>query len=295
LSEESLGETPPPPWDALHGAEHRLTLLMDPDPFSHFKSLDPSRMSVAEVYDALNALSNAQDEDCALLEFNLNDGVVINLISSYSVNQDIVEVPDPGFGFRRGGKGKGRKQPIKNAVGTNHNIPDFSPPSRANPDGPPEAGDRHSPADAARGEREETGSLPPHIIISALQAVAAHDPHISPKRRDRVDEESVSEDDRVKKRVRYEEPRSPREATETEAPLTVNSSRPTSNATTATTGKAAKPKTGAKKPTKAAGVPAPPVRKGRKSSASKVAKPPPPPPARISKRYADFSYNIGKL
>jgi hypothetical protein len=284
---------------------------MDPDPFSHFKSLDPSRMSVAEVYDALNALSNAQDEDCALLEFNLNDSVVINLISSYSVDQDIVEVPDPGFGFRRGGKGKGGKQPIKNAIRTNHNIPDFSPPSRASPDGPPEAGDRHSPADAARGEREETGSLPPHIIISALQAVAAHDPHISPtpasgvpiapsppqhgQRRDRVDEESVSEDDRVKKRVRYEEPRSPREATETEAPLTVNSSRPTSNATTATTGKAAKPKTGTKKSTKAAGVPAPPVRKVRKSSASKVPKPPPPPPARISKRYADFSYNIGKL
>jgi hypothetical protein len=283
---------------------------MDPDPFSHFKSLDPSRMSVAEVYDVLNALSNAQDEDRALLEFNLNDGVVVNLISLYSVDQDIVEVPDPSSTTNPRGKGKGRKRLIKNAVGTNDDIPDFSPPSRANPDGPPEAGDRHSPADAtptARGER-----LPHHIIISALEAVAAHDPTLIPptpasgvpiastlpqhgQRRDRVDEESVSEGDRVKKRVRYEEPRSPREATETEAPLTVNSSRPTSNATTATTGKAAKPKTGAKKSTKAAGVPAPPVQKGRKPSASKVPKPPPPPPARISKRYADFPYNIGKL
>jgi hypothetical protein len=142
--------------------------------------------------------------------------------------------------------------------------------------------------------------------------VAAHDPTLIPptpasgvpialtlpqhgQRRDRVDEEPVSEGDRVKKRVRYEEPWSPREAIETEAPLTVNSSRPTSNATMATTGKAAKPKTGAKKSTKVAGVPAPPVRKGRKSSVSKVPKPPPPPPARISKRYAGLPYNIGKL
>jgi len=142
--------------------------------------------------------------------------------------------------------------------------------------------------------------------------MAAHDPTLIPptpasgvpitstlpqhgQRCDRVDEESVSEDDRVKKRVRYEEPQSPREATETEAPLMVNSSQPTSNATTTTTGKAAKPKTGAKKSTKAAGVPMPPIRKGRKSSASKVPKPPPPLPAHISKRYADFPYNIGKL
>lgn len=272
-------------------------------------------MSVAEVYDALNALSNAQDEDRAPIEFNLNDGVVVNLISLYSVDQDIVEVPDPSSKTKPRGKGKGRKQPIKNAVGTNDDIPDFSPPFRANPDGPPEAGDRHSPADAAltvRGEREELGSLPHHIITSALQAVAAHDPTLIPptpasgvpiastlpqhgQRRDRVDEESVSEGDRVKKRVRYEEPRSPREATETEVPLTVNSSRPTSNAMMATKGKAAKPKTRAKKSTEAAGVPAPPVRKGRKSPAGKVPKPPPPPPARISKRYADFPYNIGKL
>lgn len=284
---------------------------MDPDPFSHLKSLDPSRMSIAEIYDALNALLKAQDGDRALLEFNLSDGVVLNLISSYSVDQDIVEVPDPSSNIKPKGKGKGRKRPTKNAVGTNDDIPDFSPPAGANPDGPPEAEDRHSPADAARGEREETGSLPHDIIISALQAVAAHDPTLIPptpasgastastlpqhgQKRTRVDEESVSEGNRVKKRIRYEEPRSPREGTETEVPITVNSSGPTSKSTTATTGKAAKPKTGAKKPTKAA----PAVPKGRKPSASKVPKPPkppPPPPARISKRYAEFPYNIGKL
>ena len=213
----------------------------------------------------------------------------------------------------------------------NDDIPDFSPPSRANPDGPPEAEDCHSPANAAHGECEETGSLPHDIIISALQAVAAHDPTLIPptpasgastastlpqhgQKRTRVDEESVSDGNRVKKRVQYEEPRSPREGTETEAPITVNSSGPTSKSTTATTGKAAKPKTGAKKPTKAApavpkgrkpsaskkptkaaGVPAPAIPKGRKLSASKVPKPPKPPPARISKRYAEFPYNIGKL
>ena len=276
---ESLGETPPPPWDALHGAEHRLTLLMDPDPFSHFKSLNPCHMSVAEVYDALNALSNAQDEDCALLEINLNNGVVINLISLYSVDQDIVEVPDPSLKTKSRGKGKGRKRPIKNAVGMNNDIPDFSPPSRANPDGPPEAGDHHSPPDAtptARGEHEELGSLPHHIIISALKVVATHDSTLIPptpasgvpiastlpqhgQRCTRVDEESVSESDRVEKRIQYEEPWLPHKATETEAPLIVNSSQPTSNAMMATTGKAAKLKTGAKKSTKVAGVPMPPI------------------------------------
>ena len=363
-SEESLGQTPPPPWDALHSAEHRLTLLMDPDSFSRFKSLDPSRMSVTEIYDALNDLSNAQEEDHPLLQFNINDEVVANLISLYSVDQDIAEVPDPSSttkpkgkkkGTKRGkkklvsdddipdfslnpnglpeagerlspavvdqdiaevtdpssitkpkGKKKGTKRGRKNLVVSNDDIPDFSP----NPNGLPEAGERLSPAVAtptAHGDGGELGLLPEHIIISALQAVATHNGGVPPsgdsmassppqhgQKHSRVDAESASEGGRMAKRVRYEEPLSHREATETEAALVANSSRTISKATTPTAGKAVKPKTGAKVSTELGGVTAPAVRRGRKASTTSVTKLPPPPPARVSKRYADFLYIVWK-
>lgn len=97
-SEESqaLTEIPPIPWDALYSTEHRSMLLMDSEPFSPFKSLDPRRMSTTEMYDILNLITNAQEEEHYLLEFNVNDEIVKDLISSYTVDpDDIVEVADP--------------------------------------------------------------------------------------------------------------------------------------------------------------------------------------------------------
>ena len=334
---------------------------MDPDSFSHFKSLDPSRMSITKIYDALNDLSNAQEENHPLLQFNINDDVVMNLILLYSVDQDIAEVPDPSSttkpkgkkkGTKRGkkklvsdddipdfspnpnglpeagerlspavvdqdiaevtdpslitkpkGKKKGMKRGRKNLVVSDDDIPDFSP----NPNGLPEAGECLSPAVAtptAHGDGGELGLLPEHIIISAIQAVATHNGGVPPsgasmassppqhgQKHSRVDAESVSEDGRVAKCIRYEEPLSHREATETEAPLVANSSRPISKAMTPTAGKAVQPKTSAKVSMELASVPTPAVQKGRKASTTK---PPPPPPACVSKRYTDFLYIVWK-
>jgi hypothetical protein len=53
-------------------------------------------MSTTEMYDILNLITNAQEEENYLLEFNVNDEIVKDLISSYTTDpDDIVEVADP--------------------------------------------------------------------------------------------------------------------------------------------------------------------------------------------------------
>ena len=98
-SEESqaLNEIPPIPWDVLDSAEHRTMLLTNSESFSPFKTLDPYRMSVTEMYDILNLITIAQDEENYILKFNINNKIVEDLISSYcAVNpDDIVELTDP--------------------------------------------------------------------------------------------------------------------------------------------------------------------------------------------------------
>ena len=149
-SEESqaLTEIPPIPWDALNSAEHRRTLLMDTEPFSTFKSLDPCRMSTTEMYDILNLITNAQEEEHYLLEFNVNDKIVKDLISSYTADlDDIVEVSDSSStaGAKKSAennRAKRRKnlilntdrdsESISDGSFSSHGVPDFSPPLKIN-------------------------------------------------------------------------------------------------------------------------------------------------------------------
>lgn len=144
FSSEVLTEIPPIPWDALDSAEHRSTLLKDPEPFSPFKSLDPCHMSATEMYDILNLITNAQKEEHYLLEFNVKDGIVKNLISSYRDTadlDDIVEVADSSPTTSKTSVENNRAKPRKNTIIdsddqdsiSDSNVPDFSPPLKTNP------------------------------------------------------------------------------------------------------------------------------------------------------------------
>lgn len=53
-------------------------------------------MSTTEMYDILNLITNAQEEENYLLEFNVNDEIVKDIIFSYTADpDDIVEVANP--------------------------------------------------------------------------------------------------------------------------------------------------------------------------------------------------------
>ena len=198
-SEESqaLNEIPPIPWDVLDSAEHRTMLLTDSESFSPFKTLDPYRMSVTEMYDILNLITIAQDEENYILKFNINNKIVEDLISSYcAVNpDDIVELtdPPPTLATKRS-QANSRKKTILDSDSKSDSsigsVPDFSPPSNlrtslpvnevsgtfspvrviTTPTFPTEQVDRDS----------ETRFLPEDIIVSALHAVAAHNSSIKP-------------------------------------------------------------------------------------------------------------------
>jgi hypothetical protein len=189
LSSESLNEIPPIPWDVLDSAEHRSTLLTDSESFSSFKSLDPYRMSVTEMYDILNLIMNAQEEEHYVLGFNINNEIVTNLISSYAaVPDDIVEVADPPPTNKKS-RAKPRKKTIDSSDSKSDSsigsVPDFSPPSVLRTNLPVnEVSGTFSPVRVVatptfptvtkQVETESLQILPEHIIVSALHAVVAH-------------------------------------------------------------------------------------------------------------------------
>ena len=254
-SEESLNEIPPIPWDALGSAKHRSTLLTNSEPFSPFKSLDPYRMSVTEMYDVLNLITNAQEKEHYVLEFNVNDKIVKDLISSYTVDlDDIVEVADPPQApTTKKRQVISRKTTILDSDSKSDSsigsVPDFSPPSgwRTNPP-VNEVSGTFSPVRIVATptfptEQVETGFLPEQVIVSALHAVAAHNSSIesptttsnSRQKHPRIDSNSDSgqlesnpnepraaaSGGRAKKRVRLAEPLPPRQASKRYAALDI--------------------------------------------------------------------------
>ena len=197
-SEKSLNEIPPIPWDVLDSAEHRTMLLTDSESFSPFKTLDPYRMSVTEMYDILNLITIAQDEENYILKFNVNNKIVEDLISSYcTVNpDDIVELvdPPPTLATKRS-QANSRKKTIldsdpksDSSIGS---VPDFSPPSNLRTNLPVnDVSGTFSPVRVITTPTfpteqvdcdSETGFLPEEIIVSALHAVgAAYNSSIEP-------------------------------------------------------------------------------------------------------------------
>lgn len=61
------------PWDLLDTALLRGKLLVNPEVFSHLKTLDPMRMSLQDVYAVLELLSKGQESGLRLLEFSNED------------------------------------------------------------------------------------------------------------------------------------------------------------------------------------------------------------------------------
>jgi hypothetical protein len=80
------------PWDLLDIAQLRRKLLVNPEAFSHVKTLDPMRMPLQDVYTVLVLLSKSQDSGVRLLEFSTED-----LFNSDDMDseQEINELPDP--------------------------------------------------------------------------------------------------------------------------------------------------------------------------------------------------------
>jgi len=62
------------PWDSLETESLRRKFLVNPEAFSHLKTLDPMRMSPHEVYSVLGLLLQGQDSGVRLLEFSIRDG-----------------------------------------------------------------------------------------------------------------------------------------------------------------------------------------------------------------------------
>ena len=68
---ESLNEIPPIPWDVLNSAKHHSMLLTDSKSFSSLTSLNPYCESMTEMYDILNLITNAQEEEHYVLECHI--------------------------------------------------------------------------------------------------------------------------------------------------------------------------------------------------------------------------------
>ena len=149
-------------------------------------------MSVTEMYDILNLITNAQEEEHYVLGFNINNEIVTNLISSYAaVPDDIVEVADPPPTNKKS-RAKPRKKTFDSSDSKSDSstgigsVPDFSPPSvlRTNLS-VNEVSSTFSPIRVVatptfptvteqQVETESLHILPEHTIVSALHAVAAH-------------------------------------------------------------------------------------------------------------------------
>lgn len=323
-SEESLtaSEIPPIPWDALDSAEHRSTLLMDSEPFSQFKSLDPCRMSTTEMYDILNLITNAQEKEHYLLKFNVNNKIVKDLVSSYAVDpDDIVEVADPPPTTK---KSRAKKiildadsdSKSDSSVGS---VPDFSPPGLTTNLPVNEVNGTFSPVrvvatPTSSTEQVEHGFLPEHLIASALHAVAAHNSSIespmasnttplnlpSRQKRPRIEAEQLecspnkpASSDRAKKRVRLAEQPNDSDLSLSPGPPTVASTNTTLKTKTKETAPSSrggkrgrKLKAGASRPKLSARADSNEKREKKIPAAKSLAsKPPPPPPRQASKRY----------
>ena len=79
------------PWDLLDTVSLRRKLLINPEAFSHVKTLDPMRMSPHDVYAVLALLLKGQDSGVRLLEFSMED--IYN--SDMDDEQETNEVPEP--------------------------------------------------------------------------------------------------------------------------------------------------------------------------------------------------------
>jgi len=80
------------PWDLLDTAALRRKLLVNPESFSHVKTLDPMRMTPRDVYDVLDLLLKGQTSGVQPLEFSIRD----NFDSNGNLHDDdISELPDP--------------------------------------------------------------------------------------------------------------------------------------------------------------------------------------------------------
>jgi hypothetical protein len=66
------------PWDLLDTAALRRNLLVNPESFSHVKSMDPMRMTPRDVYDILDLLLRGQTSGVRPLEFSIVDNFVSN-------------------------------------------------------------------------------------------------------------------------------------------------------------------------------------------------------------------------
>jgi hypothetical protein len=80
------------PWDFLDTAALKK-LLVNPEPFSHVKTLNPRRMTPRDVYDVLDLLLKGQNSGVQLLEFSIRDNFDFN--SNLQDDNEISELPDP--------------------------------------------------------------------------------------------------------------------------------------------------------------------------------------------------------
>lgn len=83
------------PWDALHAVVERESILVEPEAFKTFKSLDPARMSVSEIFDILALLVETQGRECAALKFKVTNELVNTSLLNSPNGGEIVELPDP--------------------------------------------------------------------------------------------------------------------------------------------------------------------------------------------------------
>jgi len=88
VQESDLGTVP---WDLLDTVSLRRKLLVNPEAFSHVKTLDPMWMSPHDVYIVLALLLKGQDSGVRLLEFSMGD--IYN--SDMDGERETNKVPEP--------------------------------------------------------------------------------------------------------------------------------------------------------------------------------------------------------
>lgn len=81
------------PWDLLNAVSLRRRLLVNPEAFSHVKTLDPMRMSPHDVYAVLALLLKSQESGVRLLKFSTGD--IFNSKTNAEEDNDEPLEPNP--------------------------------------------------------------------------------------------------------------------------------------------------------------------------------------------------------
>jgi hypothetical protein len=105
------------PWDVLNSTS-RSDLLDNPVPFIPFKSLDPTRASISDVYGALHTILEEQEKGERPLHFSLNR----ETLHSVSVDEEKAKKASGQPTPKKDEKKKSRRM-----IESDEGLPDFSP------------------------------------------------------------------------------------------------------------------------------------------------------------------------